>query len=123
MDRRDEVKIERTISTSASKANTDRKNPINVAETLAPERDGQGHLPRALTIPPENIRQRVSQFRCDSADLRQRYQRTEVITTGDAALAATKVIMQPICSNDYRVKWVNAGTSYNSSLFGILDRN
>jgi hypothetical protein len=94
-----------------------------VVETLAPERHGQGHLPRALTIPPENIRQRVSQFRCNGADLRQRYQRTEVITTGDAALAAAKVIMQPICDNDFLVKWVIAGTSYNSSVFGILDRN
>lgn len=48
---------------------------------------------------------------------------TNVIVTGDAALAATKVINGPIASNYLRAKWVIAGTSYTFSLKVVMDRD
>ena len=61
-DRMKEVKMERTISTSALRAKIDRKDSLKVVETLAPERYHQGHLPGALNIPPQDIRQLASQL-------------------------------------------------------------
>jgi phage shock protein E len=57
-----EVEMERTISTSDLKAKMDRKDSLKVVETLAPERYRQGHLPGALNIPLENVRQLATQF-------------------------------------------------------------
>lgn len=54
--------MERTISTNDLKAKIDRKDSVKVVETLAPERYRQGHLPGALNIPPENVRQLASQL-------------------------------------------------------------
>jgi phage shock protein E len=54
--------MERTISTNDLKAKIDRKDSVKVVETLAAERYRQGHLPGALNIPPENIRQLASQL-------------------------------------------------------------
>ena len=48
---------------------------------------------------------------------------TSVIVTGDAALAAAKVLNTPIVDTVCRVKWVIAGTSYTFSVVAILDRN
>lgn len=48
---------------------------------------------------------------------------TGVIVTGDAALAAAKVLNGPIADNYFRAKWVVAGTSYTFSLIAILDRD
>jgi hypothetical protein len=48
-------------------------------------------------------------------------QGTQVIVTGDAALAASKVINGPIVDSFFRAKWVIAGTSYTFSLTAILD--
>lgn len=48
---------------------------------------------------------------------------TGVIVTGDAALAAAKVLAGPICDAFFRVKWVLAGTSYTFSLIAILDKD
>lgn len=48
---------------------------------------------------------------------------TGVIVTGDAALAAAKVLAGPIADNYFRAKWVIVGTSYTFSLIGILDRD
>ena len=54
--------MQRTISTSDLKAKIDRKDSFKIVETLAPERYRQGHLPGALNIPPENIKQLASQL-------------------------------------------------------------
>jgi rhodanese-related sulfurtransferase len=47
--------MERTISTEELKAKLDRKESINVVETLAPERYREGHLPGAVNIPPGKV--------------------------------------------------------------------
>jgi rhodanese-related sulfurtransferase len=54
--------MESTISTEDLKAKLDRKEPITVVETLAPERYGEAHLPGALNIPPEKIKELAPQL-------------------------------------------------------------
>jgi rhodanese-related sulfurtransferase len=54
--------MESTISTKDLKAKLDRKDPITVVETLAPERYREAHLPGALNIPPENIKELAPQL-------------------------------------------------------------
>jgi rhodanese-related sulfurtransferase len=49
--------MEGTISTEDLKAKLDRKEGIKVVETLAPERYREAHLPGALNIPPEQIKE------------------------------------------------------------------
>jgi rhodanese-related sulfurtransferase len=49
--------MEATISTDALKAKLDQKQKVFVIETLAPERYREGHIPGALNIPPEQIRE------------------------------------------------------------------
>jgi rhodanese-related sulfurtransferase len=48
--------MEKTISTKDLKTKLDRKQ-ITVVETLAPERYREAHIPGALNIPPEQIKQ------------------------------------------------------------------
>ena len=54
--------MERTISTEDLKAKLDRKEGIKVVETLAPERYREGHIPGALNIPPEKIKELAPQL-------------------------------------------------------------
>lgn len=54
--------MEGTISTKDLKAKLDRKQNITVIETLAPERYREAHLPGALNIPPERIRELAPQM-------------------------------------------------------------
>ena len=54
--------MERTISTKDLKAKLDRKDSVKVVETLAPERYREAHLPGALNIPPEQIKELASQL-------------------------------------------------------------
>jgi rhodanese-related sulfurtransferase len=49
--------MERTISTEHLKTKLDRKESIKVVETLAPERYREAHIPTALNIPPEQIKE------------------------------------------------------------------
>jgi rhodanese-related sulfurtransferase len=49
--------MEHTISTKDLKAKLDRKDAIQVVETLAPERYREAHIPGALNIPPEKIKE------------------------------------------------------------------
>jgi rhodanese-related sulfurtransferase len=49
--------MEATISTDDLRTRLDRKDPITLVETLAPERYREAHLPGALNIPPDQIRQ------------------------------------------------------------------
>jgi rhodanese-related sulfurtransferase len=49
--------MEPAISTEDLKAKLDRKDPVKVVETLAPERYREAHLPGALNIPPERIKE------------------------------------------------------------------
>ena len=53
--------MESTISTKDLKAKLDRKEGINVVETLAPERYREAHIPGALNIPPERIKELAPQ--------------------------------------------------------------
>ena len=57
-----EVRMESTISTEDLKAKLDRKDPVTVVETLAPERYREAHLPGALNIPPEQIKELAPQL-------------------------------------------------------------
>jgi rhodanese-related sulfurtransferase len=54
--------MERTISTQDLKAKLDRKDPIKVVETLAQERYREVHIPGALNIPPEKIKELAPQL-------------------------------------------------------------
>ena len=54
--------MEPTISTQDLKAKLDRKDPITVVETLAPERYREAHLPGALNIPPDKIKELAPQL-------------------------------------------------------------
>jgi rhodanese-related sulfurtransferase len=52
-----ELRMESTISTKDLKAKLDRKEGIKVVETLAPERYHEAHIPGAMNIPPERIKE------------------------------------------------------------------
>jgi len=54
--------MESTISTEDLKGKLDRKENIKLVETLAPERYREAHLPGALNIPPEKIKELTPQF-------------------------------------------------------------
>ena len=51
-----------TISTKDLKSKIDKKQGITVIETLAPERYREFHLPGALNIPPERIKELAPQL-------------------------------------------------------------
>lgn len=53
--------MEATISTTELKSKLD-KRQITVVETLAPERYREAHIPGALNIPPERIRELAPQL-------------------------------------------------------------
>ena len=56
-----EISMGNTISTKDLKAKLDRKNAITLVETLAPERYREAHLPGALNIPPDKIKELAPQ--------------------------------------------------------------
>lgn len=49
--------MEVTISTEQLKAKLGRKEGIKLVETLAPERYREAHIPGAMNIPPEKIKE------------------------------------------------------------------
>jgi len=49
--------MDSTISTKDLKSRLDKKQGITVVETLAPERYREAHLPGALNIPPQRIKE------------------------------------------------------------------
>lgn len=53
--------MEHTISTKDLKSKLDQKQ-VTLVETLAPERYREAHIPGALNIPPEQIRQLAPQL-------------------------------------------------------------
>ena len=58
----EEIKMESTISTKDLKSKLDKKQGITVVETLAPERHREAHIPGALNIPPERIKELAPQL-------------------------------------------------------------
>src|SRR5205807_6984769 len=56
-----EVRMEHTISTKDLKDKLDRNESIKVVETLAPERYREAHIPGALNIPPDKIKELAPQ--------------------------------------------------------------
>lgn len=54
--------MEGTISTKELKAKLDRNQNISVVETLAVERFREAHIPGALNIPPEKIKELAPQL-------------------------------------------------------------
>jgi rhodanese-related sulfurtransferase len=54
--------MESIISTKGLKAKLDQKQKITVVETLAPERYREAHIPGALNIPPERIKELAPQM-------------------------------------------------------------
>jgi rhodanese-related sulfurtransferase len=54
--------MDSTISTKDLKSKLDKKQGITVVETLAPERYREAHIPGALNIPPEQIRELAPQL-------------------------------------------------------------
>ena len=61
--------MERTVSTKDLKSKLDKKQGITVVETLAPERYRETHIPGALNIPPEKIKELAPQS-CPTRTLR-----------------------------------------------------
>lgn len=53
--------MDRTISTKDLKSKLDKKT-VTVVETLAPERYRESHIPGALNIPPEKIKELAPQM-------------------------------------------------------------
>ena len=51
-----------TISTKDLKGKLDRHENVKVVETLAPERYREAHIPGALNIPPEKIKELAPQL-------------------------------------------------------------
>jgi rhodanese-related sulfurtransferase len=51
------IKMDSTISTKDLKSKLDKKQRITVVETLAPERYREAHIPGALNMPPEQIKE------------------------------------------------------------------
>jgi hypothetical protein len=58
----EEIKMDSTISTKDLKSKLDKKQGITVVETLAPERYRDAHIPGALNIPPERIKELAPQL-------------------------------------------------------------
>jgi len=54
--------MEPTISTKDLKAKLDRNDGVKVVETLAPERYREAHIPGALNIPPDKIKELAPQL-------------------------------------------------------------
>jgi rhodanese-related sulfurtransferase len=54
--------MEHTISTEHLKAKLDRRENIKVVETLAPDQFREAHIPGALNIPPEKIKELAPQL-------------------------------------------------------------
>jgi rhodanese-related sulfurtransferase len=54
--------MDRTISTKDLHSKLDQKQGITVVETLAPERYREAHIPGALNIPPERIKELAPQL-------------------------------------------------------------
>ena len=54
--------MESTISTKDLKTKLDQKQKITVVETLAPERYREAHIPGALNIPAEKIKELAPQL-------------------------------------------------------------
>jgi rhodanese-related sulfurtransferase len=54
--------MEDSISTQALKAKLERNEGIKVVETLAPQRFREAHIPGALNIPPEQIKELAPQL-------------------------------------------------------------
>jgi rhodanese-related sulfurtransferase len=58
----EEIKMDSTISTKDLRSKLDKRQGITIVETLAPERYREAHLPGALNIPPEQIRELAPQL-------------------------------------------------------------
>jgi len=56
-----EISMDRTVSTKDLKAKLDRRE-ITLVETLAPERYREAHIPGAVNIPPEQIKELAPQL-------------------------------------------------------------
>ncbi|HEX3352962.1 MAG TPA: rhodanese-like domain-containing protein [Terriglobales bacterium] len=54
--------MDNIISTKDLKSKLDQKQGITIVETLAPERYREAHLPGALNIPPERIKELAPQL-------------------------------------------------------------
>lgn len=54
--------MKNTISTADLKARLDQKQNITLVETLAPERYRDAHIPGALNIPPERLKELAPQL-------------------------------------------------------------
>jgi rhodanese-related sulfurtransferase len=53
--------MDRTVSTKELQAKLQSKDKIKLVETLAADRYQQGHIPGALNIPPEKVKELAPQ--------------------------------------------------------------
>jgi rhodanese-related sulfurtransferase len=53
---------EKMVSTRELKAKLDQKKPVTLVETLAPERFRESHLPGALNIPADRVKELAAQL-------------------------------------------------------------
>jgi rhodanese-related sulfurtransferase len=54
--------MEGTISTKDLKAKLDHKDKFKLAETLAPERFSEAHIPGAVNIPPDKLKEMAAKL-------------------------------------------------------------
>jgi rhodanese-related sulfurtransferase len=54
--------MEATVSTKELRAKVQSKEKIKLVETMAPDRYQQGHIPGALNIPPEKVKELAPQL-------------------------------------------------------------
>ena len=60
----------KTITREELKEKIDRKEPFVLVETLSPEKYQQGHLPRAINLPPDRLHELVPKLLPDkNADI------------------------------------------------------
>ncbi len=55
-------RMDKTISTKELKAKLDRKDNLTVVEILAPEKYREAHIPGALNLPPDKVKELAEQL-------------------------------------------------------------
>ncbi len=98
--------MESTISAEDLKAKLDRKEGITVVETLAPERYREAHIPGALNIPPERIKEFAPQLlpKKDCKQLKAKRPSIPIIMLTARGQEVDKVVGLELGADDYVTK-------------------
>ena len=107
-----------TINRDELKAKIDRGDKFHLVETLAPEKFETAHLPGAVNLPPDQVKQRASQVLPDrDAEI--------VVYCGSSACTASEDAARELERQGYtkvrrfvggKQDWINAGLPTESEL-------